>query len=141
KPDDPFLITLDDAHCILRDIFSSYEIDEPIFIGDNLKAISASLDFLSKNTADTNYQNKVWCLVRKERRLSRIRSDGRFENAPDTPQREGVIARRVAVDIPMLMLFRQEGLEEQGWRGYPFWWPVLFTPQNTPTVIFADETT
>ena len=129
------------AQKILGDIFSTYEIDESIFIGDGLKAISASLEFLSKNTANSQNKGKVWCLVRKDRSMSRFREEGnRLENAPDTPKREGVIAKQVAIDIPILMLFRQAGEEEKGWRGHSFWWPVMMAPQQTPTAIFANDT-
>jgi hypothetical protein len=38
------------------------------------------------------------------------------------------------------MLFRQNGKEEDGWKGSPFWWPVIMAPQNTQTTIFASDT-
>jgi len=41
----------------------------------------------------------------------------------------------------MLMMIRQNGLEEQGWRGMPFYWPVIYAPQNVRVSIFAHETT
>lgn len=34
-------------------------------------------------------------------------------------------------------MFRQEGREADGWRGSPFWWPVLFAPTNSLPSIFA----
>jgi hypothetical protein len=40
----------------------------------------------------------------------------------------------------MLMLFRQNGLIEQGWRGTPFFWPVIRVQTNVKTAIFAQET-
>jgi len=49
------------------------------------------------------------------------------------------IAKGIAKDIPTLMLLRQDGLEEKGWRGSPFWWSVLVAPENTRTVIFASK--
>jgi len=140
-PEGPFLVDLEVAQKILKDIFSVYEIDESIFIGDGLKAMSASLEFLSKNTGNHEHRGKVWCLVRKGRSISRFRETGeRFENSPDTPKHEGVIAKQAAIDIPILMLFRQDGEEEKKWRGCPFWWPVLMAPQQTPTIIFANDT-
>lgn len=51
------------------------------------------------------------------------------------------VARRVAIDMPMLMLIKKNGAEEQGWRGTPFYWPVIWAPQNIQTAIFAHETT
>ncbi|MBI5748869.1 MAG: hypothetical protein HZA00_07045 [Nitrospinae bacterium] len=77
--------------------------------------------------------------MRKDRNLSRIKEDGGFSDAPDTPKTEGIIAKNNAIDVPMLMLFRQNGAVDKGWRGTPFWWPVLYVPKNVKTVIFASE--
>lgn len=35
------------------------------------------------------------------------------------------------------MLLRQNGDEAKGWRGLPFWWPVIVTPTSAATAIFA----
>ena len=63
-----------------------------------------------------------------------------FSDAPDTTQREGVIARNHAKDIPMLMLFRQNGEEAKGWRGTPFYWPVIWAPENARTAVYSHTT-
>jgi len=36
----------------------------------------------------------------------------------------------LAIDVPVLMLLRQNGNESDGWRGLPFWWPVVVTPKT-----------
>jgi hypothetical protein len=41
--------------------------------------------------------------------------------------------------VPVLMLLRQEGSEGQGWRGLPFWWPVIVVPRDAVTSVFAAE--
>jgi hypothetical protein len=44
-----------------------------------------------------------------------------FSDAPDTAQREeDAVARQVAIELPMLILIRQNDLEEDSWRGTPF---------------------
>jgi hypothetical protein len=103
----------------------------------------AALEYLSNAARNPDNRGKVLLLVRKDRNLSRkINSGGReaFSDAPDTTQREGVIARNHAKDTPMLMLFRQNGAEEQGWRGTPFYWPVIWAPANTRTAVFSHST-
>jgi len=78
-------------------------------------------------------------LARKDRNNKRMRDDGvRFFDAPDSYQ-ERRIARETAIDVPMLALLKHEGSEEQEWRGSPFWWPVIFVPQNTHTTIYSSE--
>ena len=39
--------------------------------------------------------------------------------------------------LPIIMLFRQNGAEEKGWRDAPFWWPVLFPPLRSAPAVFA----
>jgi hypothetical protein len=98
------------------------------------------LEHLSISTNNPEQAGKVWLLVRKDRNNKRIREESnRYFDAPDTAHIEGKIARDYAIDVPMLMLFRQEGLEEQGWKGHPFWWPVVTAPENAHTSIFADK--
>jgi hypothetical protein len=49
------------------------------------------------------------------------------------------VTRWDAVDIPMLMLLRQNGDEAQGWCGTPFYWPLIWAQQNVRTAIFSHE--
>ena len=74
----------------------------------------------------------------RDRNVARYREEGRFSNAPDTKQ-QMELARSVAEDLPVLMLLRQNGEEAKGWRGLPFWWPVVVTPRTAITAIFATE--
>jgi hypothetical protein len=137
KSELPFLIDLSTAQEILDEINKTLEFERG-FEWD-IKAYKAITEFLSLRTDDQNQKGKVWCLVRIDRNLSRTKQDGSFSDAPDTPKTEGAIAKETAIAIPMLMLFRQNGKEEDGWRGVPFWWPVLVAPKNTPIVIFASD--
>jgi hypothetical protein len=137
-PDKPFLMDLHLAKHIATEIAQTYEFDEG-FEWD-IKAFTAAMDYLTENAETNTGESRLWCLVRTDRKARRIRKDSeRFFNAPDTAHVEGVIARRTATDRPMLMLFKYEGKEEDGWRG-PFWWPVLMAPGNAKTAIFASDT-
>jgi hypothetical protein len=49
--------------------------------------------------------------------------------------------KRAAIDTPILMLIKQNGAEEKGWRGVPFYWPVIMVQENVRISIFAHETT
>lgn len=42
-------------------------------------------------------------------------------------------------EITKLVLLQQQGRVDQGWSGYPFWWPVLAAPQNTEPCVFASK--
>ncbi|MDQ0156528.1 Z1 domain-containing protein [Robertmurraya andreesenii] len=135
----PFLIDVDQAITIIEKIKSTFAEDEGNQWDD--AAFISSMEFLSNNT-DSKHSGKVWCIVRKDRNISRVRKDDRFEDAPDTPtgqKSELRVAKQIATDIPALILLRQNGKEENGWRGCPFWWPVLVTPANTKTTIFTSK--
>jgi hypothetical protein len=111
---------------LIMDDDSGHEFDWP--------GARAALEYLSNAARNPDHRGHVLLLLRGDRNLSRrITSGGReaYSDAPDTTQREGVIARNHATDMPMLMLFRQNGREEQGWRGTPFYWPVIWAPANT----------
>ena len=106
-------------------------------------AARAALIYLSQQAADPARRGVVWILVRKDRSLSRTVSTGShavYSDAPDTTRSEGAIARQVAIDHPMLMMIRENGEEEQGWRGTAFYWPVIVAQQDVQTAIFAHET-
>ena len=97
------------------------------------------MEFLSKKTENKKTQGKVWCLVRTGRNIAIKKSDGSFTDDVDTGKTDTEPARKIAVDIPALILIRQNGSTEKGWRGSPFWWPVLIAPQRTATMVFASQ--
>ena len=70
------------------------------------------------------------------RRLSRQRAGGRFSDAPHTMQDRAAV-RMITGHQPILVLSQQDGREEDGWRGAPFWWPVLFAPACAAPTVFA----
>ncbi len=133
----PFLIEFSTANSII-DMIAKTLVMEPDW---EWEAFKSCMKFLSKDTKNNETRGKIWCLVRTERELSRIKeSDGRFSDAPDTGKADTDPAREIAVDIPALILIRQNGSAEIGWRGSPFWWPVLIAPKRTATMIFASQT-
>ena len=105
-------------------------------------AMRGALEYLANKAEEPG---TVWVVVRTDRTLARMRVEGgveRYSNAPDTSQREGKIARECSIGhTPTLMLIRQEGTSEKGWKDCPFWWPVLLPPKGMKPVIFASRTT
>lgn len=138
EPDEPFLIDLHLGKYIVEEIGEMLEFEEG-FEWD-IKAFTAAMEYLTKNVDGESERDRLWCLVRTDRVTTRKREESsRFSNAPDTAHVEGVIAKQTATDRPILMLFRQNGREQEGWQGSPFWWPVLMAPRNTKTAIFASD--
>lgn len=135
---EPVLVALDDCMEVINLISRTIELNESYPF--NWKTFKASLEHLSLHSRNSTETGKVWVIIRRNRNAKRMRESGRYENAPDTPQREGVLAKRVSIDTPVLILLHQNGTKKDGWRDAQFWWPVLLTPQNTEVAIFAEET-
>ncbi|XEC95686.1 Z1 domain-containing protein [Paenibacillus tarimensis] len=131
---EPFLIPVNEAIKIIEKVADTFEEDN----GWDIRAYTASLDYLCQQPSDEEWKGKVWVIVRKGREAQRTKQDGRFENSPDSYQEKGK-AREIAQKIPALILLRQNGDEQNGWTGHPFWWPILVTPQNTKIVVFTSE--
>ncbi len=130
----PVLVDVPEAVEILK---LSYELLEFEDEGDDDRdAHIAALEHLSRTTRNAAMKGKVWLLAARDRNVARYREEGRFSNAPDTKQQKE-LARTTAEDLPVLMLLRQNGDVEKGWRGLPFWWPVIMTPRTSVTAIFA----
>lgn len=81
--------------------------------------------------------NLMSIMVRKNMNISRYRSNGKFVDAPDTGSTDLTKAREVAKTAPALMLFRENGEKSQGWRGTPFYWPVLVAPMKVKPAIYT----
>ena len=83
-------------------------------------------------------KKELYCLKRENRELSRVRDNGAFANAPDDGHTDLTPARAKAIDIPVLMLIRENGAEDKGWRGTPFYWPVLLVQQNVRSAVYGN---
>jgi hypothetical protein len=134
--EEPVLIDLADGVDLLKRAFANLEFDD--VAEDDREAHIAALEHLSRTSKNADMKGKVWVLIAKDRNVARYREEGRFSNAPDTKQQKD-LARTKAEQIPVLMLLRQNGDEAKGWRGLPFWWPVIITPRSGITSIFAME--
>jgi hypothetical protein len=136
KTGKPFVMELSAASSIIDMIAKTLVME----LDWDWEAFKSCMEYFSRNTESKARQGRIWCLVRTDRKLSRIKpSDGRFSDNPDTGSIDTDPAREVSVDIPALILIRQNGSEQIGWRGHPFWWPVLIAPNRTPTMIFASQ--
>ena len=136
---DPYEISLGAALLLLDLVAPTFAEFEPGYEDtwdiDEYKAI---LRHLSDSASD-DWRERMFLLVRTGRNLSRTvsaTSHAEFADAPYT-KTETPVARRFAQKVPVLMLIRQNGKESQGWRGCPFWWPIIMTPANTRTTLFA----
>ena len=132
----PVLITAEQAVGLLELAYGNLVFEKEL--DDERRAHAAALEHLSLTSENAQMRGKVWLLGARDRRVARYREQGRFSNAPDTKQQADE-AQAKATDVPVLMMLRQEGSESQGWRGLPFWWPVVVTPSQAITSIFTAD--
>jgi hypothetical protein len=57
----------------------------------------------------------------------RIRQSGQLTDARNTKQQSDEVGNK-AQEVTILMIMRQNGKEEDAWRGSLFWWPVIAVP-------------
>lgn len=135
----PVTIGLDTALKILELANANLEFDEKDEFDDERKAHAAALEHISSRAQSAKDCDKVVLIAHVNRKIERVRSDGRISNSPDSYQ-EKEVARKAASGMPALLMLRQNGTESDGWRDLPFWWPVIFVPENAVTSVFASET-
>lgn len=139
----PFLVELHLVADIIDKIASTYEWNEHYQNTDyewDTKTFKAAMQYLSSETKDIELKGKIYCLVKLGREVSRFKSDSTFSDAPDDGKTDLLEAKKVASEIPCLILLRQKGAEiPHCWRDAEFWWPVLVAPGNASTSIFSHD--
>lgn len=139
----PMLVPLATALELLTQIERTMhfpEDDAPPFDWDAARATLAHLSQQHSNPAERG-QVLLWAArERNSARLASESSHATYIETPDSEKTEGQMARHYATEHPILFLLRQEGKEEKGWRGTPFYWPVIRAQSRTPTAIYTAET-
>jgi Z1 domain-containing protein/type III restriction/modification enzyme restriction subunit len=133
----PKLVDVEEAVNLLDLAFANLEFPDES-TDDDRQAHLVALEHLSRMCRKATLKGKVWLMAAADRDVARYREEGRFSNAPDTKQQKD-LAQTKADDVPVLMMLRQSGDEAKGWRGLPFWWPVILTSRSSATVIFATK--
>lgn len=139
----PVLVPLANALDLLTQIEPTLEFpedDAPPFDWDAARAALAHLSQQHTNPAE---RGKVWLWAAGNRNAGRFAgesSHATYIETPDSEKTEGQIVKSYVTDHPILFLLRQNGSEDKGWRGTPFYWPVIRAQTRTPTAIYTAET-
>jgi hypothetical protein len=140
--DSPKLVPIYTALDLLRQIEETLHFpdDAPPFDWEGARA---ALIHLSQQHPDPAERGKVllWAAMdRNSARLASASSHATFIETPDSERTEGRLTKTFAINHPILFLLRQDGSEDKGWRGTPFYWPVIRAQSKTPTAIYTAET-
>ncbi len=134
-------VTISDAIDLLARISPAFVSFEPGYEDRwNLNEYQGILRHLSDKTPNLANRGRVLIMLRTGRNVSRRTTAAGAHaefNEPDTTRTDGAPAKAAAVDLPVLLLIRQEGASAQGWSDAPFWWPVIVTPANMRPTLFA----
>lgn len=133
----PVQVSLETAIQIIDLVEKTLDFDKQGYEFDWI-AFKAAVEYYSRVAAPKEVQGKCFVLAETNRKLARVRTSGRFADNPDTKQQADA-ANEVGRRLPVLALLRQQGDKDQGWGGYPFWWPVLYAPTEVPPAVFASQ--
>jgi hypothetical protein len=139
----PKLVPLATALSLLSQIEPTLhfvEDDAPVFDWESAKAALTHLSHQPQNPAD---RGKVLLWAANDRNSARLASESShatYIETPDSERTEGQLTKTYAINHPILFLLGQNGAEDKGWRGTPFYWPVIRAQGQTPTAIYTAET-
>ena len=132
--DDYFMIDYEVAVKIVNDVADTLKYSDELGNMDALWNRNEMLTILDHLTYDTD--GKVFCVLRDTRNASRMRmGHGKYYDAPDDGHTDR--PKDLAIERPVLFLFKETGSFEQGWNGTEFIWPMLYTPGNTREGLFT----
>ncbi len=95
---------------------------------------------IMKYAASFSGNDTVIIIHRENRNISRMKNyNTAFTDAPDDGRNDLEPARRLAQENPVLMLLKQKGSADKGWRDHCFYWPVLLTPRITHASIYTEN--
>ena len=127
-------------------IEGTYKISKEV-ASNIISIIYKTIEIESKNAIDEktflsliNYLSKEYVNIfaATNRNISRRRKTSRYySDMPYNRDRDLMKAKEIAQTEPTLMLMKQNGLEENGWRGAEFYWPILVAPENIDTAVYS----
>jgi len=140
----PTLVSVDTAIEFLDAIEPTLVFEDEDAPAFGWQSAKAAIRHLSQQHPDQKQRGRVLLWAAKDRDSARLAASGshaKYIETPDSTKTEGVIANAYAVDHPILFLLRQNGsaTPDKGWRGTPFYWPVLRAQQNAPTAVYTAE--
>ena len=96
--------------------------------------MASLIKYLSKEKSKV----KIYCV--DNRNISRLKADSKYySDAPYTGSTDLKVARDMADSIPVLMLIKQNGKAELGWKDAPFYWPVLVVQKNIKPAVYTSD--
>ena len=96
--------------------------------------MASMIKYLSKDILKV----KIYCV--DNRNISRLKADSKYySDAPYTGSTDLKAAREMADNTPVLMLIKQNGKAELGWKDAQFYWPVLVVQKDVKSAAYTSD--
>ncbi len=135
-----YIINVEKACMLIDMIYDTYDTKEIIINDVDAETMKNMIKFLANDT------NEVCIYCRTGRDISRERSSKTKGNTnrifSDMPySRDGDLqpAKKLATTRPVLMLMKQNGASDKGWRDAEFYWPVIVTQENVMPYVYTSD--
>lgn len=125
-------VTVEEAKKIIELVYETIIPDEDDSRFVYLDEFITTLKYLADKS------QRVYVTVHYNRSVNKLKRKGILLDTPDTSQTDLRKAKALALEIPCIMLFQENG-QQDNWKGRSFWWPVLVVPKDVPKVIFASK--
>lgn len=112
---------------------------EPRFGNEGMDWDTAPFIRAMEIAADKNNRDTIIVYYKTGREIARFKNGGTtFSDVPDDGKIDLPQAKNLAVNGPVLSLYKQKGRETDEWRNAPFYWPVLVMPANMPNYVYCE---
>jgi hypothetical protein len=137
RPSNSFVITVNQACDLLDQVCSLIRIDDGW--DWDLDALKDAVRHLALTHRDESQRDRVACIYTLNNTIRKWKIDDLDpQRAPYSAATETAV-RLLAGESPALALYHNTGSVDQGWKGAPFVWPVLFVPDGVVPTVFANN--
>ena len=125
-----YTISLDKAIDIINHIYNTLEFEVDNYVtGDQMIAM---LQYLATDRVN------IYCAI--NRKITRLRETSRYySDMPYSRSGDLTPSKEFSQDRPTLMLMKQCGRKNEGWRDTEFYWPILVVPKNIRAAVYTSE--
>ena len=129
KIEGTFKVSLDTICNIVELFYDTIEIERENCV--DKESFISLLKYLSKK--------EVNILCKANRNISKFKENGNYADVPYDGKGDIRIAKELASENPVIILTKQNGKKENGWKDAEFYWPVLFIQSNIKTAVYTSE--
>lgn len=126
--------SVEEARKLIHYVYKTFKKDDDSVKFIEQEEFETAMEYFAKGKDEVLIQPYI------NMNLSKYKKDGvKFQDSPDTARTHLRTAKEIAEELPVIMLFQENGADES-WGNRAFWWPVLVAPKEVPSAIYASKT-